>query len=139
TGGPAHPDGDRRRRAGRVPGQRARLAGLRARTPAVDRLRSLSNLQWDHDFARTRGDLHCVHAPLRRPDRAHDLDGASDRRQTGRGPVDRRTGGYRVSLPALIAILLGLSLTAYALFAGADFGGGILDLLAKRRDAERNA
>jgi cytochrome d ubiquinol oxidase subunit II len=44
-----------------------------------------------------------------------------------------------VSLPALIAILLGLSLTAYALFAGADFGGGILDLLAKRRDAERNA
>ena len=44
-----------------------------------------------------------------------------------------------MSLPALIAILLGLSLTAYALFAGADFGGGILDLLAKRRGAERSA
>jgi cytochrome d ubiquinol oxidase subunit II len=44
-----------------------------------------------------------------------------------------------VSLPALIAILLGLSLTAYALFAGADFGAGILDLLAGRRSAERDA
>jgi cytochrome d ubiquinol oxidase subunit II len=44
-----------------------------------------------------------------------------------------------VSLPALIAILLGLSLTAYALFAGADFGAGILDLLAGSRNAERSA
>ena len=44
-----------------------------------------------------------------------------------------------MSLPALIAILLGLSLTAYALFAGADFGAGILDLLAGSRDAERRA
>jgi cytochrome bd ubiquinol oxidase subunit II len=44
-----------------------------------------------------------------------------------------------VSLPALIAILLGVSLTAYALFAGADFGAGILDLLAGSRDAERGA
>jgi cytochrome bd ubiquinol oxidase subunit II len=44
-----------------------------------------------------------------------------------------------VSLPALIASLLGLSLTAYALFAGADFGAGILDLLAGHRGAEREA
>jgi cytochrome d ubiquinol oxidase subunit II len=44
-----------------------------------------------------------------------------------------------VSLPALIAVLLGVSLTAYALFAGADFGAGILDLLAGSRDAERQA
>ena len=44
-----------------------------------------------------------------------------------------------MSLPALIAILLGLSLTAYALFAGADFGAGILDLLAGSRDGERGA
>jgi cytochrome bd ubiquinol oxidase subunit II len=44
-----------------------------------------------------------------------------------------------VSLPALIAILLGVSLTAYALFAGADFGAGILDLLAGSRAAERGA
>ena len=44
-----------------------------------------------------------------------------------------------MSLPALIAVLLGLSLTAYALFAGADFGAGILDLLAGDRDAERRA
>src|ERR1700761_8359887 len=44
-----------------------------------------------------------------------------------------------MSLPALIALILGLSLTAYALFAGAAFGAGILDLLARHRDAERGA
>ena len=44
-----------------------------------------------------------------------------------------------MSLPALIATLLGVSLTAYALFAGADFGAGILDLLARNRDGARDA
>ena len=43
-----------------------------------------------------------------------------------------------MSLPALIAIVLGVSLTVYGLFAGADFGAGILDLLAGSRDAERD-
>ena len=44
-----------------------------------------------------------------------------------------------MSLPALIATLLGISLTAYAAFAGADFGAGVLDLLAGRRDQDRSA
>ena len=44
-----------------------------------------------------------------------------------------------MSLPALIAVLLGISLTVYATFAGADFGAGILDLLAGTRDADRKA
>jgi cytochrome d ubiquinol oxidase subunit II len=44
-----------------------------------------------------------------------------------------------MSLPALIAALLGLSLTAYAIFAGADFGAGALDLLSGSRTADRNA
>ena len=44
-----------------------------------------------------------------------------------------------MSLPALLAILLGLSLTAYAIFGGADFGAGIIDLLAGNRDADRQA
>jgi cytochrome bd ubiquinol oxidase subunit II len=39
----------------------------------------------------------------------------------------------------VIAALLGVSLTAYALFAGADFGAGILDLVAGSRNADRNA
>jgi cytochrome bd ubiquinol oxidase subunit II len=43
-----------------------------------------------------------------------------------------------MSLPALLALLLGLSLTAYALLAGADFGAGILDLLAGRRSPDRS-
>lgn len=44
-----------------------------------------------------------------------------------------------MSLAALLALLLGFALTAYALLAGADFGAGILDLLARRRAEERAA
>jgi cytochrome d ubiquinol oxidase subunit II len=44
-----------------------------------------------------------------------------------------------VSLPALIAALLGASLTAYGALAGADFGAGILDLLAAGRPTERQS
>lgn len=44
-----------------------------------------------------------------------------------------------VTLPGLLAFILGVSLTAYALFAGGDFGAGILDLLAGRRGRERAA
>jgi cytochrome d ubiquinol oxidase subunit II len=35
-----------------------------------------------------------------------------------------------MSLPALLAIILGVSLSAYAVLAGADFGAGVLDLLS---------
>ncbi len=44
-----------------------------------------------------------------------------------------------MSLPALIAVLLGTSLTAYGALAGADFGAGILDLLAGGRPIERQS
>jgi cytochrome d ubiquinol oxidase subunit II len=44
-----------------------------------------------------------------------------------------------MSLPALVAIILGVSLTFYATFAGADFGAGILDLLAGKRGPDREA
>jgi cytochrome d ubiquinol oxidase subunit II len=44
-----------------------------------------------------------------------------------------------MSLPALIAIVLGLSLTVYAIFAGADFGAGILDLSARKSPEQRIA
>jgi cytochrome d ubiquinol oxidase subunit II len=37
-----------------------------------------------------------------------------------------------MSLPDLTAIVLGFSLTVYAIFAGADFGAGILDLSARK-------
>ena len=46
-----------------------------------------------------------------------------------------------MSLPALLAIILGASLTAYAVLAGADFGAGILDLstdIRPRRAALHN-
>jgi cytochrome d ubiquinol oxidase subunit II len=44
-----------------------------------------------------------------------------------------------MSLPSLIADILGVSLTAYAILAGADFGAGILDLVAQPQGAERSA
>jgi cytochrome d ubiquinol oxidase subunit II len=44
-----------------------------------------------------------------------------------------------MTLADLLAVALGFALTAYALFAGADFGAGVLDLIAHRRDAERAA
>src|SRR6201995_4123029 len=44
-----------------------------------------------------------------------------------------------MSLPAVIALALGLSLTAYAVLAGADFGAGALELLAGKRSADHEA
>jgi cytochrome d ubiquinol oxidase subunit II len=44
-----------------------------------------------------------------------------------------------MSLPAVIAVILGVSLTFYAIFAGADFGAGVLDLLAGERGTDREA
>src|SRR5690348_7424080 len=44
-----------------------------------------------------------------------------------------------MSLPAVIALALGLSLTAYAVLAGADFGAGALDLLSGKRSPDHEA
>ena len=44
-----------------------------------------------------------------------------------------------MGLPDLIAIGLGLCLTAYAVFAGADFGAGILDLSLGNSPQQRTA
>ena len=83
-------------RPGRVHGQRARLAGQRARTPAVDRLRGVSHLERDHDRARARRDLHRVHAALRRPDRADGLDAcAGSPRRPVEGLLAAGAGGSR--------------------------------------------
>jgi cytochrome d ubiquinol oxidase subunit II len=44
-----------------------------------------------------------------------------------------------IGLPEVVAAILALALTAYVLFGGADFGGGVWDLLATgpRRDRQR--
>jgi cytochrome bd ubiquinol oxidase subunit II len=44
-----------------------------------------------------------------------------------------------MSLPALVAVVLSVSLTFYAIFAGADFGAGILDLLTGKRGSDSEA
>jgi cytochrome d ubiquinol oxidase subunit II len=45
-----------------------------------------------------------------------------------------------LGLPAILAFMLALSLNAYVLFGGADFGGGVWDLLASgpRREHQRD-
>lgn len=47
--------------------------------------------------------------------------------------------GDLLTLPNAMAAVIGLSMTAYALLGGADFGGGVWDLLARgpRRDRQR--
>src|ERR1700758_5480361 len=44
-----------------------------------------------------------------------------------------------MSLPAVVALALGLSLTAYAVLAGAAFGAGSLELLAGKRSSDHEA
>jgi cytochrome bd ubiquinol oxidase subunit II len=44
-----------------------------------------------------------------------------------------------MALQDLLGVVLGFALTAYALFAGADFGAGALHLVARRKGAERAA
>jgi cytochrome d ubiquinol oxidase subunit II len=44
-----------------------------------------------------------------------------------------------MSLTTVMAIALGLSLTVYAIFAGADFGAGVLDLTSGPRREQRRA
>ena len=39
-----------------------------------------------------------------------------------------------MNLSAVLAVILAFSLTAYAIFAGADFGAGVLDLLSRKSD-----
>ena len=88
--GPTDLDGARGGRSGGVPGQRARLAGQRTGTPAVDRLRGVSNLERDHHRTRARRDLHRLHAALPRADRAHLVGRATYRRDAGPGAPCRR-------------------------------------------------
>ena len=46
--------------------------------------------------------------------------------------------GYNMSLPYVMLSILWLSLIAYAIFGGADFGAGFWDLLAFGHEAERH-
>ena len=85
TRGPTDLDGARRGRAGGVPGQRARLAGQRTGTPALDRLWGVSNLERHHHRARARRDLHRLHAALCRAYRAHVVGRATDHRDPVQG------------------------------------------------------
>src|SRR3982751_6365883 len=48
---------------------------------------------------------------------------------------------FTIELPWVVAALIGVGLTLYVILAGADFGGGVWDLLAfgPRKEAQREA
>ena len=72
--------------------------------------------------------------------RAHVFEVPDSRRRVD--PAEPDAGrGARMNSPELYWYIMGLGLVAYVLTAGADFGGGVWDLLAAgpRRDAQRSA
>src|SRR6267143_150033 len=118
-------------RALRVPRGGGRLDGHRARPPALGDFR--------HSEDRRRRDAHAG------SDRAVCRDHAALLRACGRRgrrtlpPDHPEPGGVVFSLPNVLAGIILVSLTAYVLFGGADFGGGVWYLLASgpRRAQQR--
>src|SRR6266478_446043 len=114
-----------------VPRGGGRLDGHRARPPALGDFR--------HSEDRRRRDAHAG------SDRAVCRDHAALLRACGRRgrrtlpPDHPEPGGVVLSLPNVLAGIVLVSLTAYVLFGGADFGGGVWYLLASgpRRAQQR--
>ena len=102
----------------------------RGRSPAVHRLRHPA-----HGRRREPGTWHPARVPGR-IDHVRRADGADRLRPAAFGPLAQRRGaaGARnrvvVSLAEVVLGIMFVGLVAYALFAGADFGAGIWDLLA---------
>ena len=125
-------------------GHGGRLGGHRGRSAAVDRLPGAADQPGGHHGR--RGDRHadCDPDHLRHPDGGH-LGGAGrdDAALASRVRPARGTGALRATGPGgrpaaggvpviadVVAAVLVVVSTAYAALAGADFGGGIWDLLA---------
>src|SRR5258707_10515563 len=129
---PAHRSGGRRsRKRGR---DGSRLVRDRIRTSALDRLRDHADVGGRHHCTGSRTHVRHLRRNLCRA-RAH------------HGSTAARAGGSLAPIrsvmgePELVAAILWLSLTAYAVLAGADFGGGVWDLFAAgpRPGAQRAA
>src|SRR4029079_6612011 len=75
--------------------------------------------------------LHRLHAGLRRP-RRHDRVAAAPPGHRGPRHARRasRPGGGRMTIADLLIGVIWVAVTAYAVLGGADFGAGVLHLLA---------
>src|SRR5207302_845759 len=108
-----------------------RLVRRRVRTPAMDRLRHPAHVRSRDHRAGARSHLPGLLRHLHRP-RPH---ARAPARAAGEAESRRR-----MSEAEIVAGILWLALTAYAVLAGADVGGGVWDLLAngaRARDQRR--
>src|ERR1700675_2919270 len=131
---PVAAPGSHRRRALRIHRDRGGLDGHRGWTPTVGGPGHPPHRGRGDPDARAHRAARRVHAALRRARRR-------------RRPGDHRAGAgddvrgvlASIGLPELIAGIMVLALNAYVLMGGADFGGGVWDLLATgpRRTKQR--
>src|SRR5690349_16351248 len=109
------------------------MDGHGGRTTALGGERNRENCGRRHLPAWTRVSARPVHAALHR---AHRRRRAGDAHH--RSP-DRMSELYSFGLPEVIAGLIVVALCGYAVTGGADFGGGVWDLLAsgpRRREQQ---
>ena len=145
---PLVPPGRRPLGGRRGPRARVRLDRHRGRPPAVDRPRlhadrgggdrrggPVVGLRRDGHDLRRRRDGRRAHAACLRPPLAR--TGRGGARRAVRAPPAGSGGGGPMSKPDAVAAILTLGVTAYAVFAGADFGAGMWDLLARGTRGDR--
>src|SRR5262249_22244600 len=116
-------DRDRARGLARLRGAGSRLDGNRSRAPAVDRLRHSPHGRFRDADAWSDGSLSLVHLLVSLP-RGHRGRALETPRVREPAPA-----GF-MTYATLVAVALVASLVIYALGGGADFGGGVWDLLA---------
>src|SRR5713101_5653372 len=128
--------GPRRGRAGRGDHHGGGLVRHRIWTSAVDRLWNHPHHGRRHLGSRARPRLRCFRRHLHRPG-GHAFQAAA----ASRASQPRAIRAEAMSEADAAAGLLWLSLTAYAVLAGADFGGGVWDIFASgpRKRAQRQA
>src|SRR6476661_131272 len=132
----------------------------RSRTPAMDRAGRDAHRRCRHSRSRIDGVVRRLHAALHRTrhhrglpalaadredrctrrgaDRCHERDATACRSRPRQLLMAADTLTW--TLPHAVAGTMVLSLNAYVLLGGADFGGGVWDLLARgrNREAQRN-
>src|SRR4029077_8300041 len=115
--------------------------GHGAGPPAMGDLRRPADVGRGDTHARPRRAISHVHAPVRLPRGDRGLAPVSTNpAESHDAGVERflyAVGGRYVTLADLLAGVIFLALNAYALLGGADFGGGVWDLLATGPRKER--
>src|SRR6266705_4271884 len=144
------PAGSRARRAHGLHRRRGGVDGHRARPPAVGDLRRLEDAGRRHADAGVGRAVCHLHAALLLPRRDcrlapvpthHPQSGGAGVARVLHATRERGAGSgeQHVTLADILAGIVFVALNAYAVLGGADFGGGVWDLLAlgPRRERQR--